>query len=103
MDIVQVLEVGMLITFGASWPFNIIKSWRAKTAKGKSLYFEFIILVGYGMGVAAKFIQYSRTGSLPYAVWFYFLDIALVTIDLILTIRNHALDIRRDREIMERS
>ena len=95
MDVVQLLEVGMLITFGASWPFNIIKSWRSRTAKGKSIYFELIILAGYGMGVAAKIIQYNQSGKLPYAIWFYLLDIALVTTDLILTIRNHHLDQRQ--------
>ena len=86
----------MLITFGASWPFNILKSWRSRTAKGKSIVFECIILVGYLMGVAAKFIQYSRSGVLPYAVWFYFLDIALVSTDLVLTLRNRRIDSEKE-------
>ena len=40
MDIVQLCEIGMLVAFGFSWPFNIIKSWRSRTAKGKSVIFE---------------------------------------------------------------
>ena len=28
MDIVQLCEIGMLVAFGFSWPFNIMKSWR---------------------------------------------------------------------------
>ena len=36
----QVFEVIMLVCFGLSWPFNIAKSLRSRTAKGKSLWFE---------------------------------------------------------------
>ena len=35
----QVFEVIMLCCFGASWPFNIARSIRSRTAKGKSLTF----------------------------------------------------------------
>ena len=35
----QIFEVLMIVCFGLSWPFNIMKSWNAKTAKGKSLLF----------------------------------------------------------------
>ena len=37
MNIVHVLEAGMLVCFGISWPFNIAKSLRSRTAKGKSV------------------------------------------------------------------
>ena len=43
----QVFETIMLLCFGASWPFNIAKSLRSRTAKGKSIYFEICIIVGY--------------------------------------------------------
>ena len=33
-----VFETIMLLCFGASWPFNIAKSLRSRTAKGKSIY-----------------------------------------------------------------
>ena len=32
MNIVHVLEAGMLVCFGISWPFNIAKSIRSRTA-----------------------------------------------------------------------
>ena len=57
----QILEVLMLVLFGLSWPFNIAKSWKAKTAKGKSLLFEVCILVGYICGIAGKFITGNVT------------------------------------------
>ena len=92
MDIVQLCEIGMLLAFGISWPFNISKSWRSRTAKGKSLGFELIIVFGYCIGVLGKFITYSRTGVLPYSTWFYLADIAMVLCDIALYFRNRALD-----------
>ena len=92
MDIVQLCEIGMLLAFGVSWPFNISKSWRSRTAKGKSLGFELIIVFGYCVGVLGKFITFRRTGVLPYSTWFYLADIAMVVIDIVLYFRNRALD-----------
>ena len=92
MDIVQLCEIGMLIAFGASWPFNISKSWSSHTAKGKSVVFEFIVVFGYIIGVIGKFITWHRTGVLAYSTWFYFADIAMVAIDIVLYFRNTALD-----------
>lgn len=84
----QFLETMMLICFGLSWPFNITKSYRSRTAKGKSILFEVCIIIGYLCGVAGKFIG----GNVTYVVAVYFLDILMVTTDLILTIRNRRLD-----------
>ena len=98
MDIVQLCEVGMLVAFGCSWPFNISKSWRSRTARGKSVIFEFVIIFGYLVGVTGKLITWQRTGVLAYSLWFYFLDIALVTTDIVLTLRNRKLDRERDEK-----
>lgn len=95
MDIVQLCEIGMLIAFGFSWPFNIVKSWRSRTAKGKSVLFEFVVIFGYLVGLLGKFITFHRTGVLPWATWFYIADIAMVLIDVILYFRNTALDRNR--------
>ncbi len=92
MDIVQICEIGMLIAFGLSWPFNIMKSWKSGTAKGKSILFEWVIIFGYGIGLVGKYITWRRTGVFPYSVWFYLADIAMVTTDLCLTMRNAARD-----------
>lgn len=85
---IQVLEAGMLICFGASWPFNIYKSWSSRTAGGKSLLFSVFVIVGYFMGLAGKLLS----GNITYVVAFYILDLVMVTIDLALTIRNRRLD-----------
>ena len=45
-----------------------------------------------GGGVLGKFIAWHNTGVLAYSVWFYFADIAMVTIEIILYFRNTRLD-----------
>lgn len=95
---VQICEIIMLICFGVSWPFNISKSIRSKTAKGKSVQFEIIVIIGYLFGVSSKFITYSQTGVLAYSTWFYFADIAMVVIDICLYMRNTRLDKIRDAQ-----
>ena len=97
MDAVQLCEIAMLLLFGLSWPFNIAKSWRSRTAKGKSVVFEFIVIFGYLVGLLGKYISYTRTGVWAYSVWFYLADIAMVAIDIVLYFRNTALDRARER------
>ena len=90
----QVFEMIMLICFGLSWPFNIAKSIRSRTARGKSALFEVFIIVGYVCGLAGKFIS----GNVTYVAAFYVLDITMVSIDLVLTCRNRRLDRMREQE-----
>ena len=89
---VHILEAGMLICFGLSWPFNIAKSLRSRTAKGKSVAFEVLIITGYLCGLVGKFIL----DDLSYVVLFYIADILMVATDLVLTLRNRRLDRERD-------
>ena len=84
----QLCEVLMLACFGISWPFNIAKSLKSRTAKGKSVAFELCIIIGYVCGLAGKFIG----GNVTYVVIVYVLDLLMVTTDLILTLRNKVLD-----------
>ncbi len=82
----------MLIAFGFSWPFNIIKSWKSGTARGKSIAFEYIIVAGYLIGLLGKIISWRIIGELAYSVWFYIADIIMVVTDIVLYYRNVALD-----------
>lgn len=84
----QVFETIMLICFGMSWPFNIMKSLRSRTARGKSMIFEICVIVGYLCGIAGKFVG----NNVSYVVVVYFIDVTMVSIDLALTIRNRHLD-----------
>lgn len=91
----QICEVLMLILFGLSWPFNIAKSWRSRTARGKSVLFEIVIILGYLCGIAGKFLGDNVT----YVAAFYVVDIAMVSTDLALTLRNLRLDKQREMEV----
>ena len=84
----QVFETLMLICFGISWPFNIAKSLKSRTAKGKSLQFELCVVIGYLFGICGKFVS----GNISYVLVVYALDVTMVTFDIILTLRNMALD-----------
>ena len=88
MSIPQLCEIAMLCLFGCSWPFNIAKALKAKTAKGKSIGFELLIFIGYIVGLFGKLYAYKQTGTLAYSVWFYIADILMVSIDLILYFIN---------------
>ena len=44
----EILEVIMIVSFGASWPLNVIKSYKARTTKGKSLAFIFGMVFAFG-------------------------------------------------------
>ena len=93
----DLLEALMIVCFGLSWPISICKSWISRTAKGKSLFFEFFIWIGYIFGIVRKFMLFhastSSLGWLFYLGWiFYFLNITEITIDMILYLRNARLD-----------
>ena len=90
----QAFEAMMLICFGVSWPFNIAKSLRAKTAKGKSVWFEVCILAGYSFGLAGKFIS----GNVTYVAIVYAVDMLMVAASLLLTLRNRRLDRLAEKE-----
>ena len=93
MSIPQFCEIAMLCLFGCSWPFNIAKALRTKTAKGKSVVFEVLVIVGYLIGLFGKLYAYRQTGVLAYSVWFYIADILMVSVDLVL----YCVNARRDR------
>lgn len=78
----------MVICFGLSWPLSVYKSWKSRTAKGKSLFFEVFIWLGYVCGIVGKII----TQNITYVFAFYILNIVMVSIDLCLHFRNVRLD-----------
>lgn len=99
----DLLEALMIFCFGLSWPISIRKSWVSRTAKGKSLFFEFFIWVGYVFGIIRKVMLWSSaSGSLDwlfYLSWFFYvLNIVEITIDMALYFRNVKLDQEREAE-----
>jgi hypothetical protein len=81
-------EAMMVICFGISWPTSILKSYRSRTAKGKSLLFLFLIFIGYIFGVVSKL----SAETITYVFVFYVLNLVMVFIDIILYFRNRGLD-----------
>ena len=91
----EILEIIMIVSFGASWPLNVMKSYKARTAKGKSLSFLCLILFGYVAGICSKFTNEAYTANFAskwYVLFFYFLNFAMVGADVILYFRNRRLD-----------
>ena len=64
----ELFETLMLICFGCSWPMNLAKSIRSKTAKGKSVMFQYAIMIGYVFGICSKFAG----GNINYVLALYF-------------------------------
>lgn len=88
----ELLEAIMILSFGAAWPFSIVKSYRSRTAKGKSLFFMLVVEFGYLCGIASKF----ASGNISYVLIFYFFNLFAVGIDLALYFRNRRLDALHD-------
>ena len=89
-DIAVILEILMIASFGASWPLNVVKSWKARTAKGKSVGFLCLILFGYVAGITWKIIDFNPDKW--YVLFFYVLNFVMVGADFILYFRNKRLD-----------
>ena len=87
----SILETVMLVCFGFSWPLNVIKAYRAKTAKGTSLPFILLIITGYIAGISAKLIS----EQINYVLIAYILNLAIVSLNLIVYFRNVSLDKKR--------
>ncbi len=96
----DLFEALTIFCFGLSWPISIRKSLVSKTAKGKSLFFEVFILIGYAFGIARKIVQVSKMGSGGFIFYlsflFYVLNFIAVAIDVALYFRNSRLDRPRD-------
>jgi hypothetical protein len=91
----EILEIIMIVSFGASWPLNVMKSYRARTAKGKSVGFLLLILFGYVAGITSKLVNESYMAQFSqkwYVLFFYVLNFIMVFIDFCLYLRNRRLD-----------
>ena len=85
----ELFEIIMIVCFGMSWPMNVIKSYRARTTKGKSLAFLLLISIGYVFGIIGKIIS----GSFKwYVMFFYVLNLCMVLTDVGMYVRNYRLD-----------
>ena len=79
----SIFETIMLVCFGLSWPINVIKAYKARTAKATSLPFILLIFIGYIAGISAKIISGQMN---------YLLNLAIVFLNIVVYFRNVALD-----------
>ena len=92
----------MIFCFGLSWPISIRKSWVSRTAKGKSLFFEVFLCIGYIFGIVRKILLFAAAseplGWLFYLGWFFYvLNSCEISIDIGLYFRNVKLDREREK------
>ena len=84
----SIFETIMLVCFGLSWPINVLKAYRARTAKATSLPFILLILVGYIAGITAKIVS----GQTNYVFVVYLINLAIVMLNILVYFRNVAID-----------
>ena len=81
--VAKVLEAVMIVLFGLSWPFNLMKSIRTKSTKGKSLIFLLLVDIGYIAGITSKFFSTSFVWETDWWIFmFYCINFTFVTADL---------------------
>ena len=99
----EILEIIMILSFGASWPMNVMKSYKARTTKGKSLAFLCLIFFGYIAGISSKLMNEAYMSSFAskwYVLVFYVINLLMVGTDLCIYYRNYKLD-KRAQEATE--
>ena len=99
-ELAEILEICMIVSFGASWPMNVMKSYRARTAKGKSIAFLCLILIGYVAGIISKLISPTFKW---YVLFFYVLNFVMVSADLVMYFRNRRLDKMAEAALHEKN
>lgn len=93
----SIFEAAMLVCFGFSWPMNVRKAIKAKSAKGMSLAFILLIIVGYIAGITAKLMNHQ----INYVLAVYILNLVIVFTNLVVYFRNRALDRRSEAVKMD--
>lgn len=91
-----IFESIMLVCFGLSWPLNVIKAYKARTAKGTSLSFILLIITGYIAGITAKIV----TNQINYVLIVYLVNLAIVSMNVIVYIRNVSLDKKQENNAL---
>ena len=86
----EILETAMLICFGLSWPLNVYKNIKARTAKSMSLQFILLIIVGYVAGITAKLLNHR----INYVLVVYIINLVIVSINVFVYFINK----KHDRE-----
>ena len=79
----SIFEIVMLLCFGSAWPFSIYTSYTSKKNSGKSIYFLYVVLVGYISGFTHKLFYSFDLVSVLYIV-----NACMVLLDILIFYRN---------------
>jgi hypothetical protein len=79
----SIFELLMLVCFGISWPFSVYKSWKSRSAKGKSLVFLLAVWLGYISGILHKVFF-----APDFVIAVYIFNLSMVSLDLLLFLAN---------------
>lgn len=89
----ELLESTMLICFGLSWPMNLAKNIKARSARNMSLQFILLIITGYVAGISAKIYNHRFN----YVLVVYLLNLIVVSANVVVFFINR----RYDRQAKE--
>jgi hypothetical protein len=95
----SIMEMMMVMCFGISWPLNIAKAWKARTAKGTSVLFYLFVWFGYVFALIGKIVMIIYKQPQPwyvtvpwYVLFFYVLNALMVSGGILIYFRNKRLD-----------
>ena len=89
--VAKVLEAVMIVLFGISWPFNLLKSIKSKSTKGKSLLFLILIDLGYIAGITSKFVSTTFVWATDWWIFMvYVINFIFVSLDMIVYFINRS-------------
>jgi len=83
----SIYEILMLLCFGASWPLALHKSYVSRKTGGKSVFFLYLIVVGYIFGVIHKIVYKP-----DFVIYLYVLNALMVSADIVLFYRNRRIE-----------
>ena len=86
-------EATMMVCFSSSWFFAIARSLRSRSTGGKSIWFLWIIVVGYLAGMVHKYFN-----DLNWVIGLYGFNAMMVSIDIALYYRNWLYERRQKRQ-----
>ena len=102
----SIMETLMVICFGISWPLNIAKAWKSHTAEGISLPFYSFIWIGYIFALIGKFVLIANNAPQPwyetvhwYVMFFYILNVSMVSVGIGIYFRNKAADLKAESKL----
>ncbi len=92
----HIFEIIMLVCFGLAWPISIVKSYRSRSTRGRSLFFLIVLQLGYLSGILHKYFN-----SRDLVMICYIINLTMVSIDVGLFFRNRRIEKREEARLRQ--